>query len=186
MLVLALLAGCDGSKPAFRSIDISGAAFGKDFSFVDPDGQVRTLSSYRGQVVVLFFGYTQCPDVCPTTMAEVAEAKRLLGPQGSKVTGLFVTLDPDRDTPVVLKAYAANFGPQIIGLRATSLPQLEAVTKDFRVYHKKIDGKTAGSYTLDHTAASFVYDPEGRLRLYTRYGQGAKPLAEDIALLLKP
>lgn len=187
LAVLALsmaLAGCGEAKKNFASIDISGAEFGKDFSFVDGDGKPVTLSQFKGQAVVLFFGYTQCPDVCPTTMTEVAEAKRLLGAKGDKVVGLFVTLDPERDTPQLLKNYTANFGPQIIGARAASPEQLAAVAKDFRVYYKKVEGKNPGSYTMDHTAASFVYDPQGRLRLYTRYGMGAEKLAADIAQIL--
>jgi len=184
LTVFLVLAGCGEAKKNFASIDITGAEFGKDFSFVDGDGKPVTLAQFKGQVVVLFFGYTQCPDVCPTTMTEVAEAKRLLGAKGDKVVGLFVTLDPERDTAQVLKGYTANFGPQIIGARTASSEQLTAVTKDFRVYYKKVDGKNPGSYTLDHTAASFVYDPQGRLRLYTRYGMGAQSLAADIAQIL--
>lgn len=183
-LVVVALMACSESKKNFASIDITGAGFGKDFSLVDADGQTRTLANYKGQVVVLFFGYTQCPDVCPTTMSEVAEAKKLLGSKGEKVVGLFVTLDPERDTPALLKAYTANFGPQIEGLHAASAEQLAAMAKDYRVYYKKVEGKNPGSYTLDHTAASFVYDTQGHLRLYTRYGQGAPSLASDIATLL--
>ncbi|MEN9886226.1 MAG: hypothetical protein RL758_804 [Pseudomonadota bacterium] len=187
LAVLALcltLTGCGESKKNFTSIDITGAEFGKDFSFVDGDGKPVTLAQFKGQAVVLFFGYTQCPDVCPTTMTEVAEAKRLLGAKGDKVVGLFVTLDPERDTPQLLKNYTAHFGPQIIGARAASAEQLAAVAKDFRVYYKKVEGKNPGSYTMDHTAASFVYDPQGRLRLYTRYGMGAEKLAADLSQIL--
>jgi protein SCO1/2 len=179
-----ILAGCGETKKNFSSIDISGAEFGKNFSFVDGDGKPVTLAQFKGQAVVLFFGYTQCPDVCPTTMTELAEAKRLLGAKGDKVVGLFVTLDPERDTAQVLKNYTANFGPQIIGARAATPEQLVAATKDYRVYYKKVEGKNPGSYTMDHTAASFVYDSQGRLRLYTRYGMGAEKLAADIAQLL--
>jgi protein SCO1/2 len=184
MALCLVLVGCGESKKNFASIDITGAEFGKDFAFIDGDSKPVTLAQFKGQAVVLFFGYTQCPDVCPTTMTEVAEAKRLLGEKGDKVVGLFVTLDPERDTAQVLKNYTANFGPQIIGARVTSPEQLAAVTKDFRVYFKKVDGKSPGSYTLDHTAASFVYDPQGRLRLYTRYGMGAQSLAADLAQIL--
>jgi protein SCO1 len=184
MALCLVLVGCGESKKNFASIDITGAEFGKDFAFIDGDGKPVTLAQFKGQAVVLFFGYTQCPDVCPTTMTEVAEAKRLLGEKGDEVVGLFVTLDPERDTAQVLKNYTANFGPQIIGARATSPEQLAAMTKDFRVYFKKVDGKSPGSYTLDHTAASFVYDPQGRLRLYTRYGMGAQSLAADLAQIL--
>jgi protein SCO1 len=183
LLAAALaLTGCSESKKPFVSIDITGAEFGKDFSLLDSEGKTRNLQSFKGQVVVLFFGYTQCPDVCPTTMAEVVEAKRLLGSKGDNVVGLFVTIGPERDTPAVLKAYTANFDPSIIGLHAASTEHLAALAKDYRVYYKKVEGK-GGHYTFDHTAASFIYDAQGRLRLYTRYGQGAQSLAADIALL---
>lgn len=183
-LLLALwLTGCGEGKKGFVSIDLTGAQFGQDFAFVDGDGKPVKLADFQGKVVVLFFGYTQCPDVCPTTLTEVAEAKRLLGKKGEKVVGLFVTIDPERDTPQVLKAYTANFGPDMIGARAASAEQLAAVAKDFRVYFKKVEGKNPGSYTMDHTAASFIYDSQGRLRLYTRYGMGAQNLATDIAQL---
>lgn len=183
ILCAGALTACGEDKKKFASIDISGAEFGKDFAFVDGDGKPVTLSQFKGQVVVLFFGYTQCPDVCPTTLTEVAEAKRLLGPKGDKVVGLFVTLDPQRDTPQLLKNYTASFGPHFVGAHAGSAEQLAAAAKEFRVYYKKVEGKTPGSYTMDHTAASFVYDPQGRLRLYTRYGMGAQSLASDIAQL---
>jgi protein SCO1/2 len=133
--------------------------------------------------VVVFFGFTQCPDVCPTTLTEVAQAKKLLGPDGERVQGVFVTVDPARDTPEVLKAYMANFDPGFVALRG-SPEQLEAVAKDFKVYYKKVEGKTPTSYTMEHSAASFVFDPQGRLRLYTRYGSGAQALADDLKILL--
>ena len=127
----------------------------------------------------MFFGYTQCPDVCPTSMAELAEAKKLLGPDGDKVQGLFVTVDPERDTPEVLKGYMANFDPSFLALRGTP-EQLAAMAKDFKIYYKKVEGKTPTSYTMDHSAASLVYDTQGRLRLYTRYGTGPQALASDL------
>ena len=133
--------------------------------------------------MVLFFGYTQCPDVCPTSMAELAEAKKLLGADGDKLQGLFVTVDPERDTPEVLKAYMANFDPTFLALRGTP-EQLAEMAKEYKVYYKKAEGKTPTSYTMDHSAASYVYDTQGRLRLYTRYGSGAQALASDLKLLL--
>lgn len=176
-------AGCAPSKPQFRAVDISGVDYARDFQLTDHEGQPRGLKDFRGKAVVVFFGYTQCPDVCPTTMAELAEAKKLLGPDGDKVQGVFVTVDPERDTPPVLKAYMANFDPSFVALRG-SPEQLAAMAKDFKLYYKKVEGKTADTYTMDHGAASYVYDPEGRLRLYTRYGSGAQALAEDLKLLL--
>ncbi len=178
------LAACGERKPQFSAIDVSGMDYAKGFQLPDANGQVRTLPDFRGKAVVVFFGYTQCPDVCPTTLSEIAQAKQLLGPDGAKVQGIFITVDPERDTPEVLKAYMANFGPDFIALRGTP-EQVEATAKDYKVYYKKVDGKTPGSYTMDHSAASFVYDPEGRLRLYTRYGTGPQALAGDLKQLLQ-
>jgi protein SCO1 len=185
LLTLALAtAGCIDGKPQFKSVDITGADYAKDFRLTDQHGKERSLQDFKGKAVVVFFGFTQCPDVCPTTLSEIAQAKKLLGPDGDKVQGVFITVDPERDTPEILKAYMGNFGADFVALRGTP-PQLAAVAKDFKVYYKKVDGKTPGSYSMDHSAASYVYDPEGRLRLYTRYGSGAQALADDIKLLLK-
>ena len=183
-LAALALAACTESKPQFKAIDLTGADYAKDFQLTDHNGQVRTLKDFKGKLVVMFFGYTQCPDVCPTTMSELAEAKKLLGPDGDKVQGLFVTVDPERDTPQVLNNYMANFDPTFIALRPTP-EQLAVIAKDYKVYYKKVDGKTPTSYTMDHSAASIVYDTQGRLRLYTRYGSGAQALASDLQLLLK-
>lgn len=180
---LLLAAGCTGGKPQFKSVDITGVDYARDFQLTDHDGRPRGLKDFSGKAVVLFFGYTQCPDVCPTTMAELAQAKQLLGPDGDKVQGVFVTVDPERDTPQVLKAYMANFDPSFVALRGTP-EQLEAMAKDFKLYYKKVEGKAAGAYTMDHGAASYVYDPRGKLRLYTRYGSGPQALADDIKLLI--
>ena len=185
-LLLATLAaiGCtDAGKPAFKAVDITGADYGKDFPLPDTAGKPRSVKDFQGKVVVVFFGFTQCPDVCPTTLTELSQARQLLGPDGARVQGIFVTVDPERDTPQVLQAYLANFGADYVGLRGTP-EQLAAVAKDFKIYYKKVDGKTPGSYTMDHSAASYVYDTKGNLRLYTRYGSGAQVLASDIRLLL--
>ena len=183
LVAAGALAACGERKPQFSAVDLTGADYAKDFQLPDTEGKVRSLKDFRGKAVVVFFGFTQCPDVCPTTLAEIAQAKQLLGPDGAKVQGIFVTVDPERDTPEVLKAYMANFGPDFIALRG-SPEQLAAVAKDFKVYYKKVEGKTPGSYTMDHSAASFVYDPQGRLRLYSRYGSGPQALANDIKQLL--
>ncbi|TFZ03693.1 SCO family protein [Ramlibacter humi] len=179
----AALAACGENKPQFNAIDLTGADYAKDFSLPDTDGKVRSLSDFRGKVPVVFFGYTQCPDVCPTTLAEIAQAKQILGADGAKVQGIFITVDPERDTPQVLKAYMANFGPDFIALRGTP-EQIATLAKDFKVYYKKVEGKRPGTYTMDHSAASFVYDTQGRLRLYTRYGSGPQALAGDLKQLL--
>jgi protein SCO1 len=180
----ALLAGCAENKPAFKAVDITGADYAKDFPLPDADGRMRGIRDFAGKVVVVFFGYTQCPDACPTTLAEIAQAKKLLGPDGAKVQPILITVDPERDKPEVLKAYVGNFGPDFIALRGTP-EQTAAVAKDFKVYYKKVEGKTPGSYLMDHSAASYVYDTQGRLRLYARYNGGAQALADDIKLLLK-
>ena len=179
-----LLAACTEGKPQFSSIDLTGADYAKDFRLTDQHGQVRSLKDFQGKVVVVFFGFTQCPDVCPTTLAELTETRKLLGPDGDKLQVVFVTVDPERDTPEVLKGYMANFDPGFVALRGTP-DELAAMAKDFKVYYKKVEGKTPTSYSMDHSAASYVYDTQGRLRLYTRYGSGAPALASDIKLLLK-
>ncbi|MBP6645432.1 MAG: SCO family protein [Burkholderiaceae bacterium] len=182
--VLGAVSACSESKPQFKAIDVTGADFAKDFVLTDHNGQTRTMADFKGKIVVIFFGYTQCPDVCPTSMTELAEVKKLLGSDGDKLQGLFVTVDPERDTAEMLKAYMGNFDPTFLALRAESA-KLEPIAKHFKIYYKKVEGKTPTSYTMDHSAGSYVYDPQGRVRLFTRYGSGAAALASDIALLLK-
>ena len=170
-------------KPAFKGIDLTGAEYARQLNLTDQDGRTRSLADFKGKVLVVFFGDTQCPDVCPTTMAEVAEVKRSLGADGDKVQGVFVTVDPERDTAPLLKAYLASFDPSFVGLRG-SVEQTQATAKEFKVFYAKVPGRTPETYTMDHTAASFVFDTEGRVRVYVRYGAGAEPLAHDIKLLL--
>lgn len=177
------LVACGQAKPQFKAIDVTGAEYARGFQLTDHDGRPRTLQDFRGKAVVVFFGYTHCPDVCPTTLSEIAEAKRLLGPDGARVQGVFVTVDPQRDTPEMLKAYMAGFGPDFVALRGTP-EQLAEVAKEYKIYYKKVDGKTPDSYTMDHSAGSYVYDPQGRVRLYTRYGTGPEALASDLKVLL--
>jgi protein SCO1/2 len=165
-------------------VDLTGADYAKDFQLTDHNGQPRSLKDFAGKLVVVFFGYTQCPDVCPTSMAELAEVKKSLGADGNKLQGIFITVDPARDTPEVLKAYMANFDPTFLALIPTPT-QLAALAKDYKAYFKKVDGPTPTSYTMDHSAGSYVYDTQGRLRLYARYGGGAAALAGDLQLLLK-
>ncbi len=180
---LAVLSGCGQDKPAFKGVDITGADYAQGFTLSDQDGQVRTLKDFTGKAVVVFFGFTQCPDVCPTALQEIAQAKQLLGADGAKLQGIFITVDPERDTPELLKAYVANFGADFVALRP-SPEQLPKVTKDFKIYYKKVDGKTPTSYTLDHSAGSFMFDPQGRIRLYNRHASGAETLAADVKILL--
>ncbi len=183
MALASALAACGPKKAPFKSIDITGADYAKDFRLTDSLGQPRSLQDFRGKLVVVFFGFTQCPDVCPTALMELAEVKRQLGADGDKLQGVFITVDPARDTPEVLKGYMALFDPSFVALRGTP-EQLEATAKDFKVFYKKVEGKTATSYTMEHSAASFVYDTQGRLRLYVRPGSGPKVLTDDLRLLL--
>ena len=177
------LAACSPEKPKFNSIDVTGADYAKGFTLTDHNGQSRSLSDFKGKAVVLFFGYTQCPDVCPTSMAELAEIKRLLASDGDKLQGVFVTVDPARDTTELLKAYMTNFDPSFVAFTPTP-EQLSVVAKDYKIYYKRVEGQTPTSYSMDHSAGSYVYDTQGRLRLYSRYGMGAKLLAQDIQTLL--
>ena len=178
------LGACSEPKPAFKGVDITGADYAKELNLPDQNGQVRKLKDFSGKLVVVFFGYTQCPDVCPTTMQELAEVKRLLGPNGDKLQAVFVTVDPERDTTELLKAYVENFDASFVALRPTP-EQLPLIAKDFKIYFKRVDGKTSTSYTVDHSAGSFTFDTQGRVRLFNRYGMGAQALADDFNLLLK-
>ncbi|MEJ8848901.1 SCO family protein [Variovorax rhizosphaerae] len=178
------LTACSESKPSFNAVDLTGADYAKDFKLTDADGKERSLADFKGRVVVLFFGYAQCPDVCPTTMTEMAQVKQQLGKDGDKLQVVFITVDPARDTPAVMKAYMGAFDPGFVALIPTP-EQLAAIAKDFKVYFKKVEGKTPTSYSMDHSAASYVYDTQGRLRLYARYGAGVAPMVADIKALLK-
>lgn len=184
-----LLAGCDklgfssAPKASFQGVDLTGAAYARGFSLPDQNGKTRTLDDFKGKVVVVFFGFTQCPDVCPTTLAELAQVKKALGPDGDKVQGVFVTVDPERDKPELLKAYLDSFDPGFVALRG-SPEQLKETAKEFKIYYAKVPGKTPDSYTMDHTAASFLFDPQGRVRVFSRYGAGAQALMSDIKALI--
>jgi protein SCO1/2 len=183
--LLIFLAACS-PKPEFKNVDITGStAFGKDFSLVDPEGKTRTLADFKGKVVVMFFGYTQCPDVCPTTLTEMQQVMAIMGPQADKVQVLFVTVDPERDTPAILKQYVPAFDVRFLGLRPVDEAALMQVTKDFKIYYKKVPGSSPGSYTIDHTAGSYAFDPEGHLRLYIKHAQGPETLSHDLKELLK-
>lgn len=178
-----IFSACSPKGPKFQGVDLTGAEYGRDLPLTDQFGKERSIKNFAGKVVVVFFGYTQCPDVCPTSMSELAEVKRSLGADGDKLQGIFVTVDPERDTPEMLKGYMASFDPSFIALRGTP-EQLVAVAKDFKIYFKRVDGQTPTSYTMDHSAGSYVYDTKGRLRVYHRYGAGAQSLAADVRALL--
>ncbi len=185
----ATLGGCDKlglggpPQPAFKGLNITGADYARRLSLPDPNGQPRTLADFKGKVTVVFFGYTQCPDVCPTTLMELATVKRDLGAQGALVQPVFVTVDPERDTRELLKAYMANFGPDFLGLSGDAA-QTQAVAKEFKIYYAKVPSKTSGNYTVDHTAGSYLFDKQGQVRVFSRYGSGAEALAHDLKLLL--
>ncbi|MBK9441471.1 MAG: SCO family protein [Comamonadaceae bacterium] len=175
---------CSDGGMKFTAIDITGAEYARDFALTDHNGQARTLKDFQGKIVMMFFGYTQCPDVCPTSMVEMATIKKLLAKDGDRLQGLFVTIDPDRDKAEMLKAYMENFDPTFLALLPAP-DKLAALAKDYKVYYKKVDGPTPTSYTMDHTAGSYVYDTKGKLRLFTRYGTKPELTAADIQQLLK-
>ena len=192
------LAGCGKTTPAtggasanataatasFRHVDITGAAYAQDLTgLVDSQGTARSMADWRGKAVLVFFGYTRCPDVCPTTLQEAAEALRLLGDQAERFQVVFVTLDPARDTPELLERYVKSFNPGFLALHG-DVAATRQVAQRFKVFFEQVDGKSPGNYTLDHTAASFVFDPQGRVRLYVRNGQGPEALVHDLKQLL--
>lgn len=183
LFAAAVVAGC-GDKPAnFRATDITGADFGKDFSLTDHSGAPRTLSDYRGKVVVMFFGFTHCPDVCPTTLAEMARAMKQLGPDADRVQVLMVTVDPERDTPAVLKPYVTAFDPRFVGLTG-DVDAIKRTTREFKIIAQKNPGPDPRNYTMDHSAGTYLFDTQGRLRVFMGYGQGADVLTHDIRTLL--
>jgi protein SCO1/2 len=175
---------CAPDKPTFKAIDLTGADYAQGFQLKDQFGQVRTLADFKGQVVVVFFGFTQCPDFCPTTLSEWVQVKKALGEKGKKLQAVFITVDPERDQPEVLKEYMANFDPSFLAL-IPSMEELPSLAKSYKIYYKKVPGPTPTSYTMDHQAGTYIYDTEGRLRLYARYGLGPVAVAEDIGKLLK-
>jgi protein SCO1 len=185
ILVLSVLAAvsCGPDAPKFMASDVTGTSFGRNFELVDHTGKPRTLADYRGKAVVLFFGYTQCPDVCPTTLAELAEAMKRLGADADRVQVLFVTVDPERDTPDLLSKYVPAFDPRFTGLFGDA-DATARTAKEFKVLYQKQPGQTPGTYTVDHSAGTFIFDPDGKLRVYVGYGQGADVFAHDIKELL--
>jgi protein SCO1 len=185
LLVCAIAVGCGGDRNAakFQLTDVTGAPFGKKLDLNDHNGQRRTLEDFKGKVVALFFGFTHCPDACPTTLAELATVARELGPDAQRLQVLVVTVDPERDTPEVLRQYVTSFNSTFLGLYGTR-EETAGAAKEFKVYFQK-QPQPGGSYTVDHSAGTFVLDKQGRLRLFSQYGAGAKPLLHDIRLLLQ-
>ena len=178
-----VLLACSPETPAFKSTDVTGASFAKDLRLKDHHGNLRTMKDFKGKIMVVFFGYTQCPDVCPTSMTTMAEVKRLLGAQGDLLQVLFITVDPERDTQPLLKEYMASFDPGFLALRPEP-DELKGVATDFKIYFKKVLGSTPTSYTMDHSAGKYIFDTEGRVRLFSAYGTDAVSIASDIKILL--
>jgi protein SCO1/2 len=183
VLAAALIAGCGPSGPSFKNTDITGANFARELSLTDHTGKPRTLADFRGKVVVVFFGYVRCPDVCPTTLAELKSIVEELGDQGKGVQVLFVTVDPERDTRELLAQYVPSFHPDFLGLYGDK-EQIAKTAKEFKVYYQKVPGSKPDNYSMDHTAGSYVFDPSGRIRLLVGHSQ-AGTLAADIRTLLK-
>ena len=179
------LAGCERSAPQhhFNAVDLTGAEYARQFSLPDFDGKPRTLADFKGKVTAVFFGYTQCPDACPTTMAELAGIEKTLGADAAKVQVVFITIDPARDTAVLLKNYVTNFRPDFLALRGDDA-QTKAVAREFKVFYEKVPGKTADSYTMDHTAGTYVFDTQGHIRLFARQNMDPEQLTADLKALL--
>ena len=184
-LAVFSVVACSNQNIKFNNVDITGSkAFAKDFSLTDHHGKKRELAEFKGQLVVMFYGFTQCPDVCPTTMTEMQGVMELLGKDANRVQVMFVTVDPERDTQELLSQYVPAFDKRFLGLRPQSTEELEKITKDFKVFYKKVPGNSPTSYTIDHTAGSYVFDTKGQLRLFLKHQQGPQPIAEDLKKLL--
>jgi protein SCO1/2 len=179
-----LLASCAPERPSFKATDVTGASFGRELALTGHDGKPRTLADFRGKVVAVFFGFTHCPDVCPTALGALAEAKRRLGADGALVQGVFVTVDPERDTPELLRNYVPAFDPSFVGLYGDA-DATERAAKEFKVLYRKVPGSTPETYTMDHSAGMFVFDRAGRLRLFVGHGTGVDALAHDLRELLR-
>ncbi|NMM05960.1 SCO family protein [Polaromonas sp.] len=178
--MLLLLAGGQAQAQASSSVKNLGT-FGNDFHLTDPEGKERSFGEFRGKAVMLFFGFTQCPAVCPTTLATAAGVRKLLGKDAERLQVIFVTIDPERDSAAVLKNYAAAFDPTILGLR-TDMAHTKKVAKAFNIFYEKVP--TGGSYTMDHTAFSFIFDGKGDFRQAVHHGQSAEQVAADVRQLL--
>ena len=182
--LVALVAGCGKDGPKFQASDITGSAFARELALTDYNGRARTLADFRGKAVVVFFGYTQCPDVCPTTLAMLADVMKRLGPAADDVQVLFVTVDPERDTAELLSKYVPAFDARFLGLRGDA-DALARTAKEFKVIYQKQPGTTPGSYSMDHSAGLYIFDPQGKIRLYVGHNQGADVIAHDLSELLR-
>ncbi len=184
LLLCMALAGCEQKTQSFSNVDITGAEYAQKLNLTDHTGRARTLADFKGKVVVVFFGYTQCPDVCPTTLSEMAAVMKKLGPRAERLQVLFVTLDPERDTQKLLAQYVPSFHPGFLGLYG-DLKQTEDAAREFHIFFKKVPGKQDGQYSIDHTAGSYLFDQEGRVRLFVRFGQPQEALLHDLDILLR-
>ena len=182
LLALGLLAGCTPAEPVFKSTDISGTSYGKTLRLTDHNGRERTLADFKGKVVTIFFGYTQCPDVCPTALSGMSTVMQELGPEADRVQVIFVTVDPERDTQELLAEYVPVFDKRFLGMYGAP-EKIAEIAKDFRVFYRK-SGDLQGHYTIDHTAGTYVFGPDGRLRLYVKHAEDPMVVAADIKALL--
>lgn len=180
------LAGCQPAPqpPSYQATDITGAAFARDFRLTDHNGQDRTLADFKGKIVAVFFGYVHCPDVCPTTLSDFARALQQLGPQAERVQVIFVTVDPQRDTPDLLKQFVPAFNPGFLGMY-TDAESLKRLAKEYKVVYQKTSVKAADDYLIDHSAGTYIYDPKGNLRLLMPYGSSPDVIAKDLKTLLE-
>lgn len=185
ILTLCLLASCGDGQPSksFVGTDITGADFSKSLALTDHTGKPRTLDDYKGKVVLMFFGFTHCPDVCPTTMLDLKNTMKLLGDKADEVQVLFVTVDPERDTQEVLAKFVPSFDSRFIGLRGDAEQTAETV-KNFKIYYAKVPGKSESDYSIDHSAGMYAFDKQGKVRLYLGYGQKPEDIASDVQNLL--
>lgn len=184
VLAMLFMASCSDKATTFHTIDVTGKDYAQSFSMPDTSGKMRTLADFKGKIVYVFFGYAQCPDVCPTTMVEMAEVKKQLGKDADKLQLVFVTVDPERDTPEIMQAYITAFDPQGVAL-VGSLEQLAAMASEYKVFYRKVGGTGQNDYTMDHSAGGYIYDTTGKLRLYAKYGTPVDDLTSDIRKLLQ-
>ena len=182
-LMLIACSDRQSEQARFNGVDVSNAGYAKDFDLIDHLGEPRHLADYKGKLVLVFFGYTHCPDVCPTTLTDMAKVMKLLGAQREKVQVLFITLDPERDTRDVLAKFVPSFDATFVGLYGSS-DQIDKVANDFKVFHERKNTAGAESYSIDHSAGTYVYDQAGKLRLYFKYGQKPHEIANDLKMLM--
>lgn len=182
IVLLFALCACSGEQARFKGIDLTGTKQEMTFVLSDVEGRERTLADFRGSYVMVFFGFLQCPDVCPTTLVRAAEAIKKLGPDGKKVRLVFISVDPERDTAALLRDYLRAFDPDFVGLRGTA-EQTRAAAKALNVFYEKVP--TGSSYTVNHTAITYIFDAKGQLRLGMRHSQEVDDYVADLRTLMK-